>query len=198
MPQESTTSPKKEEVIEIASRLFYEQGFGATGIKQIIEAANIAKGTFYTHFRSKEELGLAWLRGRHAEWGRWFEEAVGSAPTSGEKILASFEFLGKWLENADYRGCAFLNTMAEIPDPSAAMREEAINHKTELHMRFQTLALEHFKSKKLGENEARQKGTALYLLFEGALVEAQNFCAPWPITAAHNVAKTMLQISTST
>ena len=66
MPRKSNSSPKREELIEIASRLFYEQGYGATGIKQVIEEAGIAKGTFYSHFRSKEDLGLEWLKLRHA------------------------------------------------------------------------------------------------------------------------------------
>lgn len=52
------TASKRDELIEIASKLFYQQGYQATGIKQIIDEAGIAKGTFYSHFKSKEELGL--------------------------------------------------------------------------------------------------------------------------------------------
>ena len=64
---------RREEIVEIASQLFYAQGFGATGIKQIIDTVGIAKGTFYTHFDSKESLGLAWLQARHSSWQAWFE-----------------------------------------------------------------------------------------------------------------------------
>ncbi len=179
--------------MEIASRLFYRQGYGATGIKQIIERAGIAKGTFYSHFRSKRELGLAWLRARHTRWNTWLEDSLGDKAGGGEKILASFEFLETWLADEDFRGCAFINTMAEIPDPDSPMRKEVAAHKRELHQRFQVLAAEHFEG--AGESEAtvRQKGTAIYLLFEGALVAAQNFHETWPIHTARNEAGKILQ-----
>ena len=110
---------KRDEIVEIASRLFYEQGFGATGIKQIIDEAGIAKGTFYSHFQSKDELGLAWLKARHAVWNGWFEDSVEQSDAAAG-ILASFDFLEKWLEESSFRGCAFLNTMAEIPGSGEA------------------------------------------------------------------------------
>ena len=64
MPSLNSKISKRDELVGIASDLFYEQGYGATGVKQIIDTAGIAKGTFYSHFTSKEELGLAWLKKR--------------------------------------------------------------------------------------------------------------------------------------
>ena len=186
------TNPKRDEIIEIASRLFYEQGFGATGIKQIIDEAGIAKGTFYSHFPSKEALGLAWLDARHAQWSGWFEEALRPKKTSGEKLLASFTFLEKWLKDCSYRGCAFLNTMAETPNPGAPMRKEVAVHKQELHVRFQELAEDHFKAIGFSTKEAQQQGSLFFLLFEGALIEAQNFHATWPVRTARKAVERML------
>lgn len=177
---------KRDEIVEIASRLFYEQGFGATGIKQIIEEVGIAKGTFYSHFSSKDELGLAWLKARHAIWNRWLDESLKEAGTSGDKILAAFTFLENWLTEAQFRGCAFINTMAEIPHPDHPMRREAAAHKRGLHDHFQRLAGDHFTGLGQSEDGARQMGTVIYLLFEGALVEAQNFHETWPITTARD------------
>ncbi len=198
MPENTTAGGKREEIIEIASRLFYEQGYGATGIKQIIDEAAIAKGTFYTHFRSKEELGLAWLRARHAQWGGWFEEATNHLKTSAQKILKAFSFLEEWISGANFRGCAFINTMAETPDADSSMRNEVARHKTSLLETFQDLAIDHFKAAGLTTAAARQKGTAIYLLFEGSLVEAQNFNDTWPIQTARKEVKAMLKAANST
>ena len=44
----------------------------------------------------------------------------------------------------------------------------------------------------LDEQEVRQTGSAIYLLFEGALVETQNFQDPWPIIAARKQVKSLL------
>ncbi|MBN2788646.1 MAG: TetR/AcrR family transcriptional regulator [Candidatus Delongbacteria bacterium] len=49
-------SERKNEIIDIAQKLFYQKGYDATSIANIIEVVNIAKGTFYHYFKSKEDL----------------------------------------------------------------------------------------------------------------------------------------------
>ena len=192
----NSTQPnsKRDEIVVIASRLFYEQGFGATGIKQIIDEAGIAKGTFYSHFQSKEALGMAWLKARHHIWNGWLEKVISSHDTAGHQLLATFDFLAAWLKDSDYRGCAFINTMAETPNFENPMREEVAAHKRELHERFQELAITHFQKPAGSEDEACHIGTTIFLLFEGALVEAQNFRKPWPIDTARAAAISLLRL----
>jgi AcrR family transcriptional regulator len=168
------------------------QGFGATGIKQIIDEAGIAKGTFYTHFQSKDELGLAWLKLRHITWNRWFEESM--QDTQGaEMILHTFDFLEKWLQENDYRGCAFVNSMAEIPCCENPMRKEVEAHKLGLLERFQELVCEHYQSLRKSEAIAIENAKIIYLLFEGALVESQNFHQVWPVHSARKKVAELLE-----
>lgn len=47
---------KKEEIISLAQQLFFSKGYDKASIQNIIDAANIAKGTFYHYFKSKEDL----------------------------------------------------------------------------------------------------------------------------------------------
>lgn len=58
-------SPKaqatRERILSAANELFYAQGYNATGLDRIIAHAGVAKGNFYHHFRSKEELASAVL-----------------------------------------------------------------------------------------------------------------------------------------
>src|SRR3990170_8711751 len=49
-------SQPRDRIIDTALRLFYEQGYLATGINQIIAESQVAKATFYSHFSSKENL----------------------------------------------------------------------------------------------------------------------------------------------
>ena len=186
-------SPKREEIIEIAGRLFYENGYGATGIQQIIREANIAKGTFYSHFKSKEELGVAWLQRRHIEWNSWLEEALTKAPSPTKKVAAIFDFLESWLIDSEFRGCAFLNTAAETPDASNPMRDQVASHKRSLHELFQSLTIAAFQPPKSKNSEiAENVGSTLFLLFEGALVESQNFRQTWPVQIAKKQAHKLL------
>jgi AcrR family transcriptional regulator len=190
MQTESPRKTKRDELIEIASSLFYKQGYGATGIKQIIDTAGIAKGTFYSHFESKEEVGLAWLRTRHTAWNAWLNAEQEKSKTPKGQILALFDFLEDWMMESEFRGCAFLNSLGELPNPDNPMRKEIVAHKSGLHEAIQGLATQHFSAK--SRTFGNQKGTAIFLLFEGALVETQNFRNPWPIKAARKEVMSLL------
>ena len=47
---------KKDFILDTAQGLFMEQGFDQTSISQILEATQIARGTLYYYFSSKEEI----------------------------------------------------------------------------------------------------------------------------------------------
>lgn len=47
---------RKEELLEIAYKLFITKGYDNTSVDEIISEANIAKGTYYYYFTSKEEM----------------------------------------------------------------------------------------------------------------------------------------------
>jgi TetR/AcrR family transcriptional repressor of nem operon len=45
-----------QRIVNVASRLFKEQGIDATGLATVMTEANLTNGAFYAHFKSKEEL----------------------------------------------------------------------------------------------------------------------------------------------
>jgi len=45
--------------MDAAERLFLDKGIAATSVDEIVAAAGVAKGTFYVHFESKEQLLIA-------------------------------------------------------------------------------------------------------------------------------------------
>lgn len=47
---------RKNQLLDIAQQLFYRKGYENTSVADIITAAEIAKGTFYHYFKTKEEL----------------------------------------------------------------------------------------------------------------------------------------------
>lgn len=50
---------RKKKVLDIAHRLFLDKGYQATSIQDIIDVAEISKGTFYNYFASKKDCLLA-------------------------------------------------------------------------------------------------------------------------------------------
>ena len=47
---------RRNEILDAAQHLFYSKGYDEPSIQEIIDAVGIAKGTFYHHFESKQEL----------------------------------------------------------------------------------------------------------------------------------------------
>jgi AcrR family transcriptional regulator len=55
-PRTKPPQQRRDELMDAAQRLFLKQGVGPTTIDQITSGADVAKGTFYLHFSSKEDL----------------------------------------------------------------------------------------------------------------------------------------------
>ncbi len=47
---------RRNEILDTAEELFAYQGYDNTSVQQILDKIGIAKGTFYYHFKSKEEV----------------------------------------------------------------------------------------------------------------------------------------------
>jgi AcrR family transcriptional regulator len=58
-PRTKPPEERRNELMNAAQRLFLEQGVGPTTIEQITSAADVAKGTFYLYFSSKEDVRSA-------------------------------------------------------------------------------------------------------------------------------------------
>lgn len=48
----------KNKIIEESAKLFYKNGYTNTGISDILRATNLPKGSFYFHFKRKDELAI--------------------------------------------------------------------------------------------------------------------------------------------
>src|ERR1700754_5098220 len=96
----------RERILDTAARLFYEQGYQATGINQIIEEASIAKSSLYQHFKTKEELLIAYLKIAEKDWFEELYKIVGKDKDAAEKILGLFDYRKQLVERKKYKGCA--------------------------------------------------------------------------------------------
>jgi AcrR family transcriptional regulator len=65
-PRTKPPEVRREELLDAAETLFLVQGIAATSVDAIVAGADVAKGTFYLHFDSKEQL-LAALRQRYID-----------------------------------------------------------------------------------------------------------------------------------
>jgi AcrR family transcriptional regulator len=120
----------RERILFCAMDLFYTEGFHAVGLDRILEQADVAKATFYNHFRSKDELVEATIRLRD-EWEseaflRALKDKAGYDPRG--LLLACFDVLDEWFTHPAYRGCLFLMAMTEYPLPHSPVHAAAAQH----------------------------------------------------------------------
>lgn len=168
-----TKSAKREHLIETSMRLFYTDGFNATGIDKIIAEAGVARMTLYKHFKSKNELILAVLRRRDEEFRVWFENAVESrARRPQDKLLVMFDALQDWFDGKAFAGmvfsgCAFINACAEFSDPENPAHQIAAEHKQ--HLLDYVTRITRQARASAPDELARQ----LMLITEGAIVTMQ-------------------------
>jgi AcrR family transcriptional regulator len=78
---------RRDDLLDAAQRLFLEHGFGPTTIEQITRASDVAKGTFYLYFKSKDEVRTA--------LGERFAQSHLAAAKAGIAKRSSHDWPGK-------------------------------------------------------------------------------------------------------
>ncbi|HEV3172916.1 MAG TPA: TetR family transcriptional regulator C-terminal domain-containing protein [Actinocrinis sp.] len=113
---------KREEIVAAALDRFHADGYNATGVKDITDAAGVPKGSFYNHFESKESLATLVLE-RYGETRR-LDELADTSVDPLDRLRNHFTFARRENESRDFtRGCMFGNFGAEIVDHSDEIRE---------------------------------------------------------------------------
>jgi AcrR family transcriptional regulator len=105
----------RERILEAAYDLFAHQGTRSVGVDAIIERSGVAKMTLYRHFKSKQDLVLAFLDRREALWTEdWLIREVSiRASDPKERLLAIFDAYHDWFQIENFEGCAFINVLLE-------------------------------------------------------------------------------------
>lgn len=183
----------KERLIETAERLFYTQGFNATGINQILSESKVARASLYQHFDSKEKLALAYLQNSREKWFSAFETYLSEKTEPIDKIWGAFDFLCNNMIQNEFNGCRFLNFLAEVETTSNnPLYVEILDHKTKLRKFFHDLVKQSAKKDQIVARE--QAGDMIYFLFESAIVESRLYKDTWPVTNAVKALREFLQV----
>lgn len=158
----------RDRILEVAKRLFYRDGFRATGIDRIVAESGVAKMSLYRHFPSKNDLIAAFLAWRHEHWMGWFTGAVERRFAAGAELAVIADALGEWFEQEDFRGCAFINSVAETGATEDALHlRQAVVHKQGLEEYIAALA------GRLGLEAPERVAQEAMLCVEGMIVRAQ-------------------------
>jgi len=172
----------RERILAGVDRLFYAQGIKSVGVDAIAAELGISKKTLYRHFPSKDDLVIAYLQGRFHPLPE-----VSTKPPA-EQILAGLEWIARSLTSAkDYRGCAFLNVLAEFGSEDSEVRELAVAYKETRRLWYRDLLSQ------LDVDDPDTLATQLALLVDGAYAAVLIHQNPAMMRPAIAAARTLLK-----
>jgi AcrR family transcriptional regulator len=180
------TGAPRERILTVAADLFYRQGYRATGINEVIRKSGVAKATFYNHFPTKDDLGLAYLRQAMEREVVHVENFIHAANRPLERFLSVMRSVVPWLEETDFRGCPFVNMASEIPDPDDSLRNVGKATYDYVRGRLQTLSEELIASDEAqyGHLDANVLTGEYMVAMAGAIALAEIYHAKWPVENA--------------
>ncbi len=129
----------KKRILETASELFYAEGIRLVGVDRLISASQVTKATFYKHYRSKDNLVVAYVSGRHTHDKEEVENLIKESAGPREALNAVLALIVARLQSPNFRGCLFLNAAAEHPDPTHPIRLLVSEHRDWYSTTIQTL-----------------------------------------------------------
>ncbi|MFF5142015.1 TetR/AcrR family transcriptional regulator [Streptomyces sp. NPDC013157] len=122
-------SAARERLLRTAGQLFYAEGIHTVGVDRLVAESKVTNATFYRHFRSKEDLAVAYLD----SVDQAIRTQIGTltaADMPPDGILRGIgASLVEQIRSPGYRGCAFLNAAAEFPDPDHPVHRAVVRHR---------------------------------------------------------------------
>jgi AcrR family transcriptional regulator len=127
----------------------------------------VAIATFYRHFRSKDDLTVAFLNRREQVWTIDAIVAVarerGSDPQA--RLLAIFDVFDEWFHRGDFEGDSFINVLIEM-GPEHPLGKASIQHLDNVRKSVRELAEE----AELGNPD--EFSYYFHVLMKGAIITA--------------------------
>src|SRR5215218_5173862 len=181
MPRSETRSNEmRERILETADRLFYGQGIRAVGVDTVAAEIGISKRTLYNYFPSKDELIVAYL-------SRRLRPTPPSDLPPVRQILGNFERLERTFASGVFRGCPFVNAVAELKEPAHAANKVALAFKEQRRLWFRGLLA------RLEVDDPDTLALQLQILADGAIAAALVRGDPKVARTAGEAARVLLK-----
>lgn len=111
-------------LMDAAVQLFARDGFEAASVNEIAKVADVANGTFYTHFRDKDEIAAAVAFGIAGEVVRHLDQAMADEEDAVERnSMATRRFIDLACSQPDW-GRAFFRAVWTFRD----LRESVVTY----------------------------------------------------------------------
>ena len=164
----------KTRILKAGARIVLEKGFCDTGPAEVLEAAQVPKGSFYFHFENKEDFGLQ-LVDTFAETLKagWKKMCGDEDLPHLERIRGLFRWQTELFRKNDFKGgCPIGNLSLEMGDRSPSFRKKLDRVFSELkkELAFQ-LDQAREKGEMAGPIDLEETADFILSSWQGALVQ---------------------------
>jgi AcrR family transcriptional regulator len=185
----------RQRLIDAAGELFWERGYAATGLSDILESAGARGGSLYHFFPTKDDLLLAVIDRHVLVIQTTIENTLAAHDEPHGRVLAIVEFYRQFMRRTGFAlGCPITNLAGEIGDshPKAAAKIAEFNE-------WLARRVEQPLSEIMGTGEGEEKtiviARAIVCMIQGAAVQARASKNETPLAACADAAAAMLEMS---
>ena len=160
----------RQHLLDTGYQIMVIKGFSGVGLNEILQTANVPKGSFYHYFKSKEQYGQSLLEDYFQAYLADMDQRFAVTTLNGrERIM---DYWQKWLDSycvpCGGQKCLVVKLSAEVADLSEIMRLSLREGTDQIIQRI-TLCIQHGQQDgSLPHSDAQQTATALYQLWLGA------------------------------
>jgi len=113
----------RDRLIRTGFDLFFERGYNATGVSEIVGAVGVPKGSFYSYFASKDALACEVIDGYREQALTHLSQLASAAGSPVAGLRGHIHEMREKIVASNFRGgCLLGNFSAEMADQSDTMR----------------------------------------------------------------------------
>jgi AcrR family transcriptional regulator len=181
----------RDRIVEASADLFRRQGYSATGVKQIVTAAQAPFGSLYHFFPGgKEQLGAEAIRVSGALYELLIPAVFDPAPDVVTGVRNFFNGAAEHLVETDYADACPIATVAlEVSSSSEPLRQAC----ADVFESWIAAGVQRHEDAGLDPEQARELMIAMLAALEGAFVLARALRSTEPLKIAGELTASAVQ-----
>ena len=175
----------KRRLLDTGLALLLERGYSGLSIQDLLDRTGVPKGSFYHHFRNKEDMALQAVE-RYTSLGHQLLDACLAEDGRGalDRLRGFFEKLGQFYGTQGYLGCLLGALGQELSGVSEKFRRKIEDCMASLAARIAECLEEARRAGELpADTDARELADILLNAWEGAALRSRILRSPQPLNS---------------
>lgn len=185
MPQTDTLHPTKQRLLAVGLPMLLRHGYNDLGMQALLEAARTPKGSFYHHFKDKQDFALQVVNEYMRRVHLVLDECLGDQSRRPlDRVRFFFEAVGESYRQEGYMGCLLGGLGQELSGISETFRSTVERCFTEIAARL-AICLEEARRRGdiAADSDPQQMASLLVDCWEGAALRSRLRGSATPLIA---------------